>query len=53
MPVSLKPALGRHMDRRIPLFSGLRNGPHTLALTWAGDGPVGIKALVVHRPPLD
>ena len=52
-PVSLKPALERNVDRRITLFSGLRNGPHTLTLTWAANGPAGIKAFVVHRPPAD
>ena len=52
-PVTLGPAADAAIDRRITLFSGLRNGPHALTLTWAGDAPAGIKALVVHRPPLD
>lgn len=52
-PVSLTPALDRNVDRRISLFNGLRNGPHALTLTWTGDGPAGITAFVVHRPPLD
>jgi hypothetical protein len=52
-PVRLGPAPGRNVDRRIVLFSGLRPGPHTLTLTWTGDAPAGIKALIVHQPPLN
>ena len=52
-PVTLGPPADAAIDRRITLFNGLRNGPHTLTLTWAGDAAAGIKALVVHRPALD
>ena len=50
--VETGPSLGREIDQRITLFSGLRGGPHTLTLTWNGDTRTGIRALVVHRPPL-
>jgi hypothetical protein len=51
-PVTLTPRPDRSIDRRIVLFNGLRNGRHTLTLTWDGVAPAGIKAFVVHRPPL-
>lgn len=35
------------------LIQGIPNGPHVLELQTAGDGPVVIKQLIVHRPPLD
>jgi len=37
---------------RITLAQGLPRGEHTLELLPNGDGPVPIRAIEVHRPPL-
>lgn len=38
--------------RRITLAQGLTNGKHVLEIIPNGDGPVPIRQIVVHRPPL-
>ena len=53
-----RPALGRvdfkgKPDKfRLQLIRGLPNGPHTLSLVAAGDGPVAVDAFDVFEPPL-
>lgn len=34
------------------LAQNLANGKHTLEITPNGDGPLGLRAIVIHRPPL-
>jgi len=38
-------------EDRYTLASGLANGPHTLEILPNGDGPLGLRAIVVYSPP--
>ena len=37
----------------VTLVQGIPNGPHVIEIQALGDGPVAIKELTVHRPPLE
>lgn len=45
-------ATDRTMVCKTTLVQGLENGPHTLEIVPAGDGPVPIESFEIHRSPL-
>lgn len=45
--------LGEGELNRVVLVQGIANGEHTLELRAKGDGPVAVRELIVHRPPLE
>ncbi len=46
------PSIDTAKEDRVTLAQGLTNGSHTLEVIPNGDGPIGVRAIVVYQPPV-